>query len=134
MLAVGSSLAISTVSSRSSCLLLLRARVAPFALGDLAPFASEVVALDATTLDKVARLKMFPFAVQAPWGISPALLPEIPLPTKIRTEFQEPIKVSRDPAKANDDAYLEKKYEEVQSSIQRGMDILARHRRLPLFG
>ena len=88
----------------------------------------------ALRLDRVARLKMFPFALQAPWGVSPALLPEVPLPTKIRTEFQEPIKVSRDPAKANDDAYLEKKYEEVQSSIQRGMDILARHRRLPLFG
>src|SRR5205085_10963559 len=40
-------------------------------------------------LDRVARLKMFPIALQAPWGISPALLPEIPLPTKIRTAFQE---------------------------------------------
>ena len=39
-------------------------------------------------LDRVARLKMFPIALQAPWGISPALLPEIPLPTKIRTAFQ----------------------------------------------
>ena len=88
----------------------------------------------ALQLDKVARLKMFPFAFQAPWGVSPALLPEIPLPTKIRTEFQEPITLSRDPAKAKDDKYLEKKYDEVQSSIQRGMDILARKRRLPLFG
>ena len=50
------------------------------------------------------KFKMFPFALQAPWGVSPALLPEVPLPTKIRTEFQEPIKLSRDPAKANDDA------------------------------
>jgi 1-acyl-sn-glycerol-3-phosphate acyltransferase len=29
-------------------------------------------------LDNVARLKMFPIALQAPWGISPALLPENP--------------------------------------------------------
>src|SRR5436309_983717 len=36
-------------------------------------------------LDKVARLKMFPFAIQAPWGVAPAMLPELPLPTKIRT-------------------------------------------------
>jgi hypothetical protein len=77
---------------------------------------------------------MFPVALQAPWGLSPALLPEIPLPTKIRTEFQEPVTVSRDPAKAKDDKYLEKKYEEVRSSIQRGMDGLTRRRRLPLFG
>src|SRR5262249_22627136 len=40
----------------ADCTELLRARVAPFALGDLAPFATEVVARDATTLDKVARL------------------------------------------------------------------------------
>src|SRR3954464_3698451 len=39
-------------------------------------------------LDKVARLKMFPIAISAPWGIGPALLPEVPFPTKIRTAFQ----------------------------------------------
>ena len=88
----------------------------------------------ALRLDKVARLKMFPFALQAPWGLSPAILPEIPLPTKIRTAFQEPIEVSHDPAKAKDDAYLEAKYREVEGSIQRGMDALARRRRLPPFG
>jgi 1-acyl-sn-glycerol-3-phosphate acyltransferase len=85
-------------------------------------------------LDKVARLKMFPIAIQAPWGISPALLPEIPLPTKIRTAFQDPISVERDPDLAEDDEYVEAKYEEVRASIQFGMDALARRRRLPLFG
>jgi 1-acyl-sn-glycerol-3-phosphate acyltransferase len=85
-------------------------------------------------LDKVARLKMFPIALQAPWGISPALLPELPLPTKIRTAFQEPITLDCDPERAEDDAYLDSKYQEVTSSIQRGMDALARRRRLPLFG
>jgi 1-acyl-sn-glycerol-3-phosphate acyltransferase len=85
-------------------------------------------------LDKVARLKMFPIAISAPWGIGPALLPEIPLPTKIRTAFQDPITLSKDPAKADDEAYVDKKYDEVQASIQHGMDALARRRRLPLFG
>ncbi len=85
-------------------------------------------------LDKLARLKMFPIAVQVPWGISPALLPEIPLPTKIRTSFGDPIKVANDPDKANDDDYVERKYEEVVDAIQGGMDRLARRRRLPLFG
>jgi 1-acyl-sn-glycerol-3-phosphate acyltransferase len=88
----------------------------------------------ALQLDKVARLKMFPFALQAPWGISPAMLPEIPLPTKIRTAFQEPIEVEQDPKLAKDDDYLERKYAEVEGSIQRGMHALARRRRLPLFG
>jgi 1-acyl-sn-glycerol-3-phosphate acyltransferase len=85
-------------------------------------------------LDRVARIKMFPIAVQAPWGISPALLPEIPLPTKIRTAFQDPIGLDQDPARADDERYVKAKYREVCASIQRGMDALARRRRLPLFG
>ncbi len=85
-------------------------------------------------LDRVARLKMFPIAVQAPWGVSPALLPEIPLPTKIRTAFQAPIELDSDPERAQDDRYVEAKYREVRASIQHGMDALARRRRLPLFG
>jgi 1-acyl-sn-glycerol-3-phosphate acyltransferase len=85
-------------------------------------------------LDKIARLKMFPIALQAPWGISPALLPEIPLPAKIRTAFQVPVELDSDPARADDDSYVRDKYEEVRASIQAGMDALARRRRLPLFG
>jgi 1-acyl-sn-glycerol-3-phosphate acyltransferase len=85
-------------------------------------------------LDKLARIKVMPLAINAPWGITPAMIPEIPLPTKIRTAFQEPVKVARDPKKAKDDDYVERKYEEVRKSIQQGMDELARRRRLPLFG
>ena len=88
----------------------------------------------ALQLDKVARLKMFPISIQAPWGISPAMLPELPLPTKLRTAFQPPVKLSRDPAKAKDDDYVERKYDEVQQSIQDGMDTLARRRAFPIFG
>jgi 1-acyl-sn-glycerol-3-phosphate acyltransferase len=84
-------------------------------------------------LDKVARLKMFPIAFQAPWGISPALLPEVPLPTKIRTAFQPAIEVDTDPERAEDQDYVERMYGEVESAIQEGMDALARRRRLPLF-
>ena len=88
----------------------------------------------ALKLDKVAQLKMFPIALQFPWGLSPALLPEIPLPTKIRTSFGEPIELSPDPSKADDDEYVDAKYDEVVSAIQAGIDKLARRRRLPLFG
>jgi 1-acyl-sn-glycerol-3-phosphate acyltransferase len=88
----------------------------------------------ALQLDKFARLKMFPISIQAPWGISPAMLPELPLPTKIRTAFQPPVKLSRDPAKAKDDKYVERKYDEVQQSIQDGMDTLARRRTFPVLG
>src|SRR3954471_16248249 len=85
-------------------------------------------------LDRLARLKMFPIALQAPWGISPALLPEIPFPAKIRTAFQKPIEFRVDPERAGDDDYVERKYDEVQGRIQAGMDALARRRALPLFG
>jgi 1-acyl-sn-glycerol-3-phosphate acyltransferase len=88
----------------------------------------------ALQLDKIARLKLLPIALQAPWGISPALLPEIPLPTKIRTAFQDPIELDPDPGRADDRDYVERKYREVCNSIQHGMDVLARRRRLPLFG
>jgi 1-acyl-sn-glycerol-3-phosphate acyltransferase len=88
----------------------------------------------ALALDKVARLKTFPIAVQVPWGVSPALLPEIPLPTKIRTAFRPPVELDSDPERAQDDEYVEDKYDEVCASIQEGMDALARRRRLPLFG
>jgi 1-acyl-sn-glycerol-3-phosphate acyltransferase len=88
----------------------------------------------ALQLDKVARIKLFPVALQAPWGLSPALLPELPLPTKIRTAFQEPIEVDHDPDRAEDREYVERKYREVCDRIQGGMDALARRRRLPLFG
>jgi 1-acyl-sn-glycerol-3-phosphate acyltransferase len=88
----------------------------------------------ALQLDKVARLKMFPIALQAPWGVSPAMLPEIPLPTKIRTAFQEPVTFDVDPDRASDDEYVNRKYREVRGSIQRGIDTLARRRRFPLFG
>ncbi|HEX8084265.1 MAG TPA: lysophospholipid acyltransferase family protein [Solirubrobacteraceae bacterium] len=85
-------------------------------------------------LDRVARLKMFPIAISAPWGISPAILPEIPLPTKIRTAFQPPVELDVDPERANDDEYVDRMYEEVRGSIQSGMDALARRRAFPIFG
>jgi hypothetical protein len=52
----------------------------------------------------------------------------------MRTAFQEPVRLSRDPERASDDAYVEPKYEEVRERIQHGMDALARRRTLPLFG
>jgi len=88
----------------------------------------------ALQLDRVARLKMFPVALSAPWGIGPAVLPEIPLPTKIRTALQEPVEVDADPERAEDDAYVDAKYEEVRERIQHGMNALARRRRFPVFG
>jgi 1-acyl-sn-glycerol-3-phosphate acyltransferase len=88
----------------------------------------------ALKLDKILRLKVFPLAISLPWGIAPAALPQLPLPAKIRTRFMPAVEVDADPERANDEDYVDQKYYEVQSSIQRGMDALARKRALPLFG
>jgi 1-acyl-sn-glycerol-3-phosphate acyltransferase len=85
-------------------------------------------------LDKLLRLKVFPVAVSLPWGIAPAALPQFPLPAKIRTRLMPAIDVDHDPDRADDEQYVERKYREVQSSIQGGIDALARKRALPLFG
>ena len=85
-------------------------------------------------LDKLLRLKVFPVAVSLPWGIAPAALPQFPLPAKIGTRLMPAIELDHDPQRADDDDYVDAKYREVQSSIQCGMDALARKRALPLFG
>jgi 1-acyl-sn-glycerol-3-phosphate acyltransferase len=88
----------------------------------------------ALRLDRVARLKVFPIAMSLPWGIAPAVLPQIPLPAKIRTALQPPVYLSDDPERADDDAYVDRKYHEVEDRIQHGMNALARRRAFPLFG
>jgi 1-acyl-sn-glycerol-3-phosphate acyltransferase len=85
-------------------------------------------------LDKVLRLKVFPIAVSLPWAIAPAALPQFPLPAKIRTRLMPAVELEHDPELADDAGYVEEKYWEVQNSIQRGIDALARKRALPLFG
>jgi 1-acyl-sn-glycerol-3-phosphate acyltransferase len=88
----------------------------------------------ALQLDKILRLKVFPLAVSLPWGIAPAALPQFPLPAKIRTRLMPAVELDHDLDRADDAGYVEEKYWEVQNSIQRGMDALARKRALPLFG
>ena len=52
----------------------------------------------------------------------------------MRTRFVPAGELETDPERADDDRYVEQKYDDVQASIQRGMDALARERSLPLFG
>ncbi|OBG41714.1 glycerol acyltransferase [Mycobacterium alsense] len=87
----------------------------------------------ALRLDRLLRLKVFPVAISLPWGIAPAALPQLPLPAKIRTRFMPAVEIDGDPARAEDDDYVDRKYREVEDAIQRGMDALARKRALPLF-
>ena len=85
------------------------------------------------TARPTAAAQGFPLAISLPWGIAPAALPQLPLPAKIRTRFMPAVELDHDPARADDDDYVDRKYREVQDSIQQGMDALARKRALPLF-
>lgn len=85
-------------------------------------------------LDKLFRAKSFPIALGFPFGLAPGVLPQIPLPAKIRTEFLNPILMGDDPALADDAEYVKAKYQEVVGSLQESMDLLAGHRSFPLLG
>jgi 1-acyl-sn-glycerol-3-phosphate acyltransferase len=85
-------------------------------------------------LDKLFRAKAFPIALGFPLGIAPGVLPQIPLPAKLRSEILEPVDVGDDPERENDDDFVARKYREVERSIQTGMRRLARKRRFPLLG
>jgi 1-acyl-sn-glycerol-3-phosphate acyltransferase len=95
----------------------------------------------ATVLDKALGLKKtlrganLPIIAGFPFPLAVEILPaHVPLPAKIRTELLDPIEVDDDPERVDDDAYVEKIYEQVRSEIQAGMDRLAAKRSLPILG
>jgi 1-acyl-sn-glycerol-3-phosphate acyltransferase len=85
-------------------------------------------------LDKLFRAKAFPISLGFPLGIAPGIIPQIPLPAKLRSEILQPVDVGDDPEREDDDEFVERKAREVVESIQTGMRRLARARRFPLFG
>lgn len=87
-------------------------------------------------LKKLIRSEVAPITLSFPLGIAVHATPlqHIPLPAKIRTEFLEPVDPGSDPALADDDAHVQRIYNEVEARIQQGMDRLAARRRFPVFG
>jgi 1-acyl-sn-glycerol-3-phosphate acyltransferase len=88
-----------------------------------------------TGLGKRLRGATAPIIAGFPFPLAVEILPmHLPLPAKIRTEFLEPIRVDSDPARGDDDAYLDAVYREVERAIQDGMDRLAKRRSFPVLG
>jgi hypothetical protein len=85
-------------------------------------------------LDKLTRSQVFPLALGFPLGLAPGIIPQWPLPAKIRTEILKPVSVSSDPERMDDDAYVDRKYREVEHALQSGVNRLARKRKFPIFG
>jgi 1-acyl-sn-glycerol-3-phosphate acyltransferase len=82
-------------------------------------------------LDKLLRSNVFPIAVGVPFGVAPGMIPQFPLPAKLRTEILDPIQVR---GSADNDAYVTRKAREVEDAIQKGVDRLAKKRRFPFLG
>lgn len=88
-----------------------------------------------TGLGKRLRGTTIPIIAGFPFPLAIEILPmHLPLPAKIRTEFLDPIRLDSDPARADDDAYVDAIYREVQLAIQEGMDRLAKRRSFPVLG
>jgi 1-acyl-sn-glycerol-3-phosphate acyltransferase len=85
-------------------------------------------------LDKLARAEVFPLAVGFPLGLGPGIIPQIPLPAKIRTEILEPVRVRSAAGLEDDDEYVAERYREVERALQSGVKRLARKRRFPILG
>lgn len=81
-------------------------------------------------LKKILRCDMAPLILGFPFGVTLEAFPmHIPLPAKIRTEILEPVEIDADPDRADDKDYLDRKYKEIESRIQDGVNRLAKKRK-----
>ena len=85
-------------------------------------------------LDKLLRAKAVPLGLGFPLGLTLAVIPQIPLPAKLRTEILEPIELEGADSARFDDDYVEQKEREVVAALQAGVDRLAKRRSFPVFG
>ncbi|TDG12187.1 acyltransferase family protein [Seongchinamella unica] len=89
----------------------------------------------ALKLKERMRSDLAPVTLSWPFGVALHLTPfqHIPLPAKIRTELLEPVYLSSDKSLADDEAYVDSVYEDIEARIQAGMDRLASKRKFPVF-
>lgn len=86
-------------------------------------------------LKKLLRCDVAPLILGFPFGLTFEAFPmHIPLPAKIRTDILEPVDIDNDPARADDAAYVDRKYKEIEDRIQDGVNRLAKKRKGWVFG
>jgi 1-acyl-sn-glycerol-3-phosphate acyltransferase len=82
---------------------------------------------------KRIRTATFPLAVQIPWGLSPIMLPGVPLPAKITIEVGEPMPWSEyGPEAADDPAIVARCYHEITGRMQATLDRLSAEHPYPV--
>ena len=82
------------------------------------------------------RSDVAPVTLSWPFGLALHLTPfqHVPLPAKIRTQILDPVYLDADPARLDDQDYVEAMYDDVEARIQVAMDELAERRKFPVFG
>ncbi len=90
----------------------------------------------ALNLKERMRSEVAPITLSWPFGLGLHLTPfqHVPLPAKIRTELLDPIYLETDPDFVDDQEYVDRMYQEIECSIQAGMNALAKKRKFPIFG
>src|SRR3954447_12111473 len=85
-------------------------------------------------LDKLLRAKAVPLAVGFPLGLTLGVIPQLPLPAKLRPRRLEPIDLEGGDGMRFDDEYVEEQERAVVAALQKGVDRLAKRRKFPVFG
>lgn len=86
-------------------------------------------------LDTLLRNHAFAISLCIPWGLALGPMFHLPLPTKIRFRFLEPLDLSDyRPEQADEPATVEEIYRLVVQRMQQAMTELARQRRYPIIG
>ena len=80
------------------------------------------------------RIKSVPLALSFPFGLTPAGLFSVPLPSKIRVRVLPRIELGEAPSAAKDDAVVERCFEHVRATMQRSLDALAAQRSRVVLG
>jgi 1-acyl-sn-glycerol-3-phosphate acyltransferase len=81
--------------------------------------------------DKILRVKNIPLSSSIPWLLTPADLPHVPLPAKIRIQVLEPVDLQE---RFGDEPDWDAAYDYVTSLMQAGLSTLATKQMLPVLG
>ena len=82
-------------------------------------------------LKRLLRSDILPLSFGFPFGLSAAVPPNLPLPTKIVTQVLEPIDIT---AQFGEEPDIDEVDEHIRSVMQQGLKELAAKRRFPIVG
>jgi 1-acyl-sn-glycerol-3-phosphate acyltransferase len=85
-------------------------------------------------LEKYFRIKVVPITLSFPFGITPAGLFAIPVPSKVRLRVLPPIDLAEPVWAADREDRVHRCFNHVCHTMQRALDDLASRRRLPVLG